>query len=344
MEEKAERGTGIGSTVAGTDSGSGMGEGNMEARLPSLIFMGTPDFAVPSLRTLFQAGADIRLVVTQPDRPSGRGKKLSPPPVKVLAEALGLPVYQPERMRDPAVLDHVRSFHSDCAAVVAYGQLLPQAFLDSLPLGALNVHASLLPRFRGAAPMQRAILAGDAVTGVSIMLLDAGMDTGPVLARSEISILAEDNLGSLHDKLAQLGADLLRETLVEWKRGRLHPVPQENHLATYAPPLAKGEWRIDWSLPAERIVRVIRAFDPFPGAYGFFLGKRLKCFQAFLLDWKEGEGMPGEVAGCTEKGLVVWAKDRRAVCIGELQWEGQRRMTAGEFMRGRPMPPGSRLE
>lgn len=311
--------------------------------LPTLIFMGTPDFAVPSLKQLHDAGADVRLVVTQPDRPSGRGKKLTPPPVKLLAEKLEIPVYQPAKIRAEGVLEHILSFEAECAAVVAYGQILPQPFLDGHPLGALNVHASLLPRYRGAAPIQRSILAGDTVTGVSIMLLDVGMDTGPVLAQKEIPILPEDTLGVLHDKLALLGAELLCETLKKWKAGELRPQPQDDRLATNAPPLAKGEWRISWNAPAHRIVNTIRAFDPWPGAYGFYGGKRVKCFHASLLNWK-GEGEAGEVVGFMENGLVVLGGDRMAVSIGELQWEGQRRMAAEEFLRGRPMPPGSRFD
>lgn len=311
--------------------------------LPSLIFMGTPDFAVPSLRKLAEAGAPILLVVTQPDRPSGRGKKLTPPAVKVLAERLNLPVYQPERMRNEGVIEHIRSYGAECAAVVAYGQILPQAFLDAFPLGALNVHASLLPRHRGAAPIHRALLSGDRKTGVSIMLLDSGMDTGPVLSQREIAVQETDTLGTLYDRLARLGADLLPDTLKDWKTGRIRACPQDEALASYAPPVRKEEQRLPWHLPAARIVDTVRAFDPMPGAFGFYRGKRIKLFSASLLHWK-GEGKPGEVIGQTEAGLVVLAGDAESICIGELQLEGQRRLPAAELLRGHPMPPGSMFE
>jgi methionyl-tRNA formyltransferase len=315
----------------------------MTAALPDIVFMGTPEFAVPALRRLATAGCRIRLVVTQPDRPKGRGKKLSPPPVKVLAEEWGIPVYQPERIRTKEALEHVFGFGAECAVVVAYGQILPQAFLDAYPLGALNVHASLLPRFRGAAPIHRVLLEGEHFTGISIMLLDSGMDTGPVLSQRVVKIEAAETFLSLHDKLAEVGADLLFQTLTEWKSGSLHPHPQEDVLATYAPPLGKEENRLIWSFPALRIVNAIRAFDPWPGAYTFCQEKRVKCFGGTLADWK-GEGKPGEIVGHSERGLVVLAGDGCALIIAELQMEGQRRLPAADFLRGRSMPVGTCLE
>jgi methionyl-tRNA formyltransferase len=326
MEEKAERSS-----------------QRVDPELPGLVFLGTPDFAVPSLRKLAAAGASILMVVTQPDRPKGRGKKLTPSPVKILAEELNIPVYQPERVRAKEALDHIRACGAECAAVVAYGQILSQAFLDAHPLGALNVHASLLPRHRGAAPIHRSILAGDALTGVSIMLLDAGMDTGPVLTREELPIREDDTFLTLHDKLAEMGAALLCETLKKWKAGLLQPRTQDEALATYAPPLRKEEWRIAWHLSAERIVNTIRAFDPWPGAFAFYEGKRVKCFNGSLLHWS-GQGKAGEIIGLGDKGLVVLAGDKQALSIGELQLEGQRRLRAADFLRGRNMPAGSCFE
>jgi methionyl-tRNA formyltransferase len=325
MEEEAEGGKAI------------------ELEWPSLIFLGTPEFAVPSLKELMRIEAPVLLAVTQPDRPSGRGKKLSAPPVKRLAESFGIPVYQPLRIRERAALDHIRSCGAECAVVVAYGQILPQAFLDSFPLGAINVHGSLLPAYRGAAPLQRCLLAGEKRTGISIMLLDAGMDTGPVLSQRELWLAEDETFGSLHDKMAGLGAALLRDTLREWKAGRALPVAQEEPLANYAPPILKAEGRVRWDAPAQWIVNTIRAFDPFPGAYGFFHGQRLKLFRAGLLPWK-GEGGAGEVVGCTDTGLAVLGGDGRGLVVGELQLEGQRRMTAAEFLCGHAMPSGSFLE
>jgi methionyl-tRNA formyltransferase len=325
MEETAQRGKGL-------DEGS-----------PGIVFMGTPDFALPSLKRLAAAGTPIHMVVTQPDRPKGRGKKLSRPPVKVLAEELNIPVYQPESVRAKEAIEHIRSADVECAVVVAYGQILPKVFLDSLDLGALNVHASLLPKHRGAAPIHRSILDGDRATGISIMLLDQGMDTGPVLSRRELPIGEEDTFGTIHDKLAGLGADLLFETLMEWTARRIRPCPQEEALATYAPPIAREELRLDWSQSAQRIVNKVRAFDPWPGAYASCDGRRLKMYKASLLPLRS-EGKPGEVLGHSEKGLVVLAGDGQAVCVGELQMEGQRRLLAEVFLRGRPIAAGSLME
>jgi methionyl-tRNA formyltransferase len=315
----------------------------IDPALPSLIFLGTPEFAVPSLKKLVGAKAPIVLAVTQPDRPSGRGKRLRAPPVKLLAESCGIPVYQPQRIKENEALEHIRAFGAECAIVVAYGQILSQAFLDAFTLGTLNVHASLLPAYRGAAPMQRSLLAGEARSGVTIMLLDAGMDTGPILTQRELPLEEDETFGSLHDKMAQMGADLLLETLKRWSAGRVAPVPQQDPMATYAPPLLKTEGRLRWDTPAHRIVNTIRAFDPLPGAYGFYRGQRLKFFQAALLSWK-GEGAAGEIVGCTERGLVVLGGDGQGLVIGQLQLEGQRRLAAAEFLRGHAMPVGSLLE
>jgi methionyl-tRNA formyltransferase len=310
---------------------------------PSLVFLGTPEFAVPSLQKLVDAEVPVRLVITQPDRPSGRGKRLSAPPVKAVAEERGIAVYQPQRIRERAVIEHISGCGAECAVVVAYGQILPQAFLDVFPLGTLNVHASLLPAYRGAAPLQRCLLAGETLTGVTIMLLDAGMDTGPVLAQRELPIKEDETFGLLHDEMAQAGAELLLETLRAWRAGRVVPIPQEDALASHAPPIRKEEGRIVWEAPARQIVNTVRAFDPSPGAYGFFQGQRLKFFGAALLPWK-GVGRAGEIVGCGEQGLAVVGGDGQGFSIGALQLEGQRRLVAAEFLRGRAMPVGSLLE
>jgi methionyl-tRNA formyltransferase len=315
----------------------------IDSELPRLIFMGTPEFAVPSLRQLVRANAAILLVVTQPDRPSGRGKKLSAPPVKALTEAFGIPVYQPERIKEREAIEHIRACEAECAVVVAYGQILPQTFLDVFALGTLNVHASLLPAYRGAAPIQRCLLAGETRTGISIMLLDAGMDTGPILSQQVLGIEEDETFGILHDKMAQMGSEVLPETLKQWRAGHVMAVPQEDALATYAPPILKTERRVVWDAPARQIVNVIRAFDPLPGAYGVYQGQRLKFFQAGLLPWK-GHGRAGEIVGCAERGLVVLGNDGHGLVIGELQLEGQRRLAAAEFLRGHAMPVGSLLE
>ena len=316
----------------------------MNSAFPRIVFLGTPDFAVPSLQRLISKGAPVLAAVTQPDRPRGRGAKVAAPLVKRIAEGAGIPVYQPERIREQGAIEHLRSLNAECAVVVAYGQLLPQAVLDLFPLGSINVHGSVLPRHRGAAPIQRSILAGDSKTGVSIMLLDAGMDTGPVLSRQEIAFGEDDCFGTVHDRLALLGADLLCETLQAWKAGAIRPEAQDDALATYAPPIRKDEVRLDWQLPAHRIVNTIRAFDPSPGAFTVYQGKRLKCFAAKVLPWKETSGRAGETVGEAETGLVILGGDGVALSIGSLQLEGQRRLNASEFLRGHPMSPGTSLD
>lgn len=311
---------------------------------PRIAFFGTPEFAVPSLRRLVSAGAPLAVVVTQPDRPRGRGIKTTPPPTKVFALSAGIPVLQAERIKERGVLERIASFGCECAVVVAYGQLLPQMLLDLFPLGVLNVHASLLPRYRGAAPIQRALLSGDTTTGVSIMLLDAGMDTGPVLARREIPIVEDDCFGTVHERLAHDGADLLCDVIPRWKAGLLHPEPQPDSLATYAPPIRKEELRLSWGLSARSLVNAIRAFDPLPGAFTIFGTKRLKCFSGKLLSWKRVGGNAGEVLGGSETGLVVLGGDGMALSIGELQLEGQKRLAAADFLRGHPIPQGTVLQ
>lgn len=298
---------------------------------------------MPCLRKLLDRDADICLVVTQPDRPSGRGRKISEPFVKILANKAGIPVYQPERIRGGEVIEKIRSYGAQCAVVVAFGQILPQAFLDIFTLGTLNVHGSLLPKYRGAAPIQRAILSGESETGISIMLLDAGMDTGPVLSQKKVAICPEDTFGKVYQCLAEEGAELLVETLSDWAAGGLAARIQDDSLATYAPPIEKQELRIDWNSPAKDIINKVRAFDPTPGAWFVLGGKRVKCFRAASFPWTV-TGAPGEVTGMAESGLVVAGGCGQSLCIGELQMEGQRRMSAHEFTLGRPIPAGSFLE
>jgi methionyl-tRNA formyltransferase len=260
-----------------------------------------------------------------------------------LALDRGIPVYQPPRIRERSAIEHIASFGAPCGVVVAYGQLLPTSLLNLFPLGAINVHASLLPRYRGAAPIQRALLSGDRVTGVSIMLLDEGMDTGPVLSACETDVEKSLSFGALHDRLASLGASLLCETLAAWKAGRIRPERQDSSMATTAPPVRKEELQLDWSLPAQVLVNTIRAFDPAPGAYFLLHGRRVKCFDAKLLPW-EGAGLAGEVLGVSDSGLVVRGGDGVCLSLGSVQLEGQRRLPASEFLRGRAIEPGTVLQ
>ena len=231
-----------------------------------LVFIGTPQFAVPSLQSLAEAGHDIATVITQPDRPAGRGRALRPPPVKQAALALGLPVLQPPTLRDPEVLERLRALAPEAIVAVAYGQLLRPELLEVPPKGVLNVHPSLLPRWRGASPIAGAILGGDEETGVTIMLMDAGMDTGPILSQRRHPVSSHDTTGSLTEALATIGADLLADTLPRWLAGDIEAQPQDDSLATVTSLVRKEDGALDWTLPAHRLWLRVRAYNPWPGA------------------------------------------------------------------------------
>ncbi|MGQ9668920.1 MAG: methionyl-tRNA formyltransferase [Desulfosoma sp.] len=305
-----------------------------------VVFCGTPAFAVPTLLALHERGVHLVQVVTQPDRPRGRGQKPAPSPVKTAADRLGLSVLQPYRIRDPEVVRHLASSAAHALVLVAYGQILPKGLLDAFPFGALNVHPSLLPKYRGAAPIQRTILHGDTETGVSIMLMDEGMDTGPILAVERVPIKAHDTFGTLHDTLARVGADLLCRTLEAWVQGRCHPVAQDDSQTILAPPIQKHELHINWQEPAAAVCCRIRAFDPWPGAFGFHGSKRIKFFHARLSAYT-AQGRPGEVLGLCRDGLLVCAGDGTSVAVGRLQVEARRPVSADAFLRGYDLPIGS---
>lgn len=307
--------------------------------MPNIVFMGTPDFAVPGLKTLIQTQTVVG-VVTQPDRPAGRGQQLRPAPVKQVAEAAGIPVYQPKSLRSEEAAAPLRDWAPDMIVVTAFGQILRPHVLELPPFGCLNVHASLLPRWRGASPIQHALMAGDAETGVCLMRMDPGLDTGPVYACRSTPITAQDTAATLHDRLAQLGADLLAEYLDEIVNGRLRPTPQDDSLATYAPMIQKEEGRLDWSQPADALDRRIRALTPWPGAFTTWDGETLKILAADPLAWSPH----GEV------GQVFPEGDGASVCAGSgglrlrrVQLAGKRAMDIAEFLRGRPDFAGSRL-
>ena len=309
-----------------------------------IIFMGTPDFATGTLQALYDAGHEIVLAVTQPDKPAGRGKNLQSPPVKVLARELGIPVYQPEKVRDPEALDTLRTQKADIMVVVAFGQILPKEVLEMTPYGCINVHASLLPAWRGAAPIQWSILAGDKVTGVTTMQMDEGLDTGDMLLQKEIAIEPDETGGSLFDKLAQDGAALCVETLAQLEAGTVKPVPQGKTTTPYAKMLDKKMGRIDWSKPAAEIERLIRGLSPWPGAYTFRGDKMLKIKKAALGSTpKEKKKIsPGGIAA--EKGrLFVRTGGKGWIEITELQPAGKRSMTADEYLRGKPAQAGEAL-
>ena len=293
-----------------------------------LVFMGTPDFSVPALDALVAAGHDIACVYTQPPRPAGRGKKDRPSPVQARAETLGLRVRHPKSLKSDEAQAEFAALDADVAVVVAYGLLLPQSILDAPRFGCLNIHASLLPRWRGAAPIHRAVMAGDAETGVCIMQMEAGLDTGPVLIRKAISIGVEDTTGDLHDRLSVLGATMIVETLA--LLDTLTPEPQPDEGTTYAAKIDKAEARIDWNRPATEIARHINGLSPFPGAWTEIAGERVKLLRARVAD---GSGTAGAHLG----GFRIACADG-AVEVLQAQRQGKRAMTAGELMLGLELP------
>ena len=300
--------------------------------LPSLVFMGTPEFAVASLRGLLAAKAPISLVVTQPDRPKGRGKKIVAPPVKLLAEAQGIAVYQPPKVKSGEAIERIAALDPACIVVVAYGQLLPAEILALPQLGAVNVHASLLPKYRGPAPIHWALIRGEEKTGITTMLMDMGMDTGDILMQSEVSIEPKDTAGTLQDRLAEEGAKLLVETLHFLKKGTVIPRAQDDSQASLAPMLVKEDGEIDWNEEAKKICCRIRGLDPWPGGFTLWRGKRLKLFGCHPLAIAT-QAKPGTVIAVNEGGLQV-ASGKGAVLIKTLQLEGRRSLPVEAFLRG----------
>lgn len=311
---------------------------------PRLVFAGTPEFAVPALDALVAAGHPPVAVYTQPDRPAGRGRKLRPSPVKQAAGSHGLTVMQPPNLREQAVQDELKRLQPDLMIVIAYGQILSRAVLDIPRLGCVNVHASLLPRWRGAAPIQRAMLAGDADTGVCLMHMEAGLDTGPVLARAATPIHAEDTAGTLHDRLARIGAGLLTQQLPAILAGRLKGEPQDDAAATYARKLEKREARLDWRLPARDLHRRVAAFNPWPVAEARWQDRPLRIWRAAALQQPAADAAsPGEVLAAGREGIDV-ATGQGVLRLLELQPPGGRVMSAEAFLGGRRLTPGERLD
>ncbi len=296
---------------------------------PRIVFMGSPDFAVPVLEALV-AHFPVVGVVTQPDRPAGRGNRLTPPPVKVRAQELGLPVFQPARVSRPEAVERLKAWAPDLIVVAAYGQILKPNVLRLPRYGCLNVHASLLPRWRGAAPVAYAIWEGDEETGVTIMLMDEGLDTGPILAQRKTPIDPEDTAATLSARLARLGAELLVETIPGYLKGDIRPQPQDDRRATYAPLLKREHGRLDFTQPAARLARQVRAFDPWPGTFTFWKGRRLKVLRAHALNVPSpGPGVPvviGEYPAVgTGQGVLVFT---------QVQLEGKRPVDGAAFLRG----------
>jgi methionyl-tRNA formyltransferase len=307
---------------------------------PNLVFCGTPRFAVPTLEKLVETGFAIRLVVTRPDKPKGRGMELAPSPVKHRALELGLPIRQPDKIKDNEELrGQLAALKPDAVIVVGYGRIIPQWMIDLPLLGNLNLHASLLPQYRGAAPIQWAIARGESVTGVTTMRIDAGLDTGDILLQKEIAILPEDTAETLAPRMAVLGADLMVESLRGLQAGKIHPRPQDHARATLAPILKKEDGRIDFHLSAQEILDRLRGFQPWPGAYTSFRGKNLHVWRAQPSQRNVPEG---EIAADADH-LVVGCGSGTALELLEVQMEGKKRLPAADFIRGQRPHAGEML-
>ena len=309
-----------------------------------VVFMGSPEFAVPSLERLILNGYQVVAVYTQPDRPAGRGRSLGSTPVNRAAASWGLPVVQPDSLKEAGVVAQLADFRPDVIVIAALGQILPQSVLDLPRYGCVNIHPSLLPRFRGASPVASAILVGDDFTGISLMLLDEELDTGPILGRAQISISPQDTTGSLTAKLSLIAAQLLLEVLPRWLRGEIEPQPQNEAEATYSAQVSKAEGEIDWHLPAVEIWRRVRAFQPWPGCYTSWQGKQLKIIEAMPL--------PGE--GAVDVGQAVAVKGAEGgfgigtgegiLGVSRVQMEGKRAISAADFLRGQRQFMGAVLK
>ena len=303
-----------------------------------VVFMGTPDFAVPSLQKLLDAGFEVCAIYTQPDKPKGRGHKLQAPPVKELALRHEIPVFQPASLRKEEVQQELKSFQPDVIVVVAYGKILPKAVLDLPRLGCINVHGSLLPKYRGAAPIQWTVINGDGTGGVTTMFMGEGLDTGDMLLKAETPVGAEETAGQLFDRLKDLGADLLLETLEKLERGKLTPVPQNEEDATHAPMLSKELSVIDWSKPARELHDLIRGLNPWPSAYSYLDGKKLKIHASRVA---EGSGEAGKAFSKDGNLLVYCGKD--ALELTEIQTENGKRMDGKSYLLGHPLNKDSRF-
>ena len=304
------------------------------------VFMGTPDFAVPVLEKIINMGYEVVGVITQPDRPKGRGKKVVPTPVKLFAQAAGLKVYQPERIKTPEFTSLLQNLAPQVIVVVAFGQILSPEILQIPLLGCINVHASLLPKYRGAAPIHWAVINGEKATGVTTMYMDEGLDTGDMILSKTVPIAEQDTVGMVHDRLAMLGADVLAETLELIVKGKAPRQAQQNSRATYAPLLTKEHEIINWHKEAREICNHIRGMNPWPGTCTYLDGQVIKIWQAAYGDKLiDAMGSPGQILAATADGLVIQAGQGQ-VSIKELQWQCSKRMPTSDFLRGKQLPEG----
>ncbi|MCP4343434.1 MAG: methionyl-tRNA formyltransferase [Desulfobulbaceae bacterium] len=306
-----------------------------------IIFMGTPDFAAAILQALIDGPDEVVALVTQPDRAKGRGKKLSPPPAKVLAEAADIPVLQPTKIKTEEFRNGLLTYRPDLIVVAAYGRILPKSLLELAPLGCINVHGSLLPQYRGAAPIQWSVLNGDEETGVTILQMNEGMDTGDILLKASIETEPDETAGSLFDKLAVLGCETLLKAIKGLQDGTLIPVSQNHELATVAPMLKKDDGLIDWHKDAKNIECLIRGLDPWPTAYCFLNSKRLRLFGPEVLH-KDSDAQPGTVLQADKRGIFI-ACGNNTLVIKEIQPEGKKRMPVASFLCGHPIAAGTLL-
>lgn len=303
-----------------------------------IVFMGTPDFALASLDKLIDGGYEIAAVVTQPDRPKGRGKKLTPPPVKERALGAGLRVLQPERVKDSGFIEALKELSPDIIIVVAYGQILPEEIINLPAMGCINVHASLLPKYRGAAPINWCIINGESRTGVTTMYMDKGMDTGDILLQRETEIGENETASELHERLAALGADLLLETLEGLQRNEVERKAQDHSAATYAPQLDRETGRVDWNSDAKSIYNLIRGTNPWPGCYTVYKGERMKLWEAKVLEQKS-RGTAGKVLEAGHGGMLVQAGSG-TLLVTKIQMPSSRVMTVDEYLRGNSLETG----
>jgi len=308
----------------------------------NVIFMGTPEFAVPTLEKLNESGYDIKLVVTQPDKPSGRGKKLKKSDVKIKAEELGFEVFQPDKIKSNENIEKLKSFNPDFIVVVAYGQILNEKILNIPKFGCINVHASLLPKFRGAAPLNWAIINGERITGVTTMLMDVGLDTGDMLLKSKIDITNDMNVGELHDKLMIVGADTLIETLKGIENNNIQVEKQDDALSNYAPMLNKENTKIKWNEKAHNIHNLIRGLSPWPSAYFIYDENKVKVYKSSYING-DPEANPGFVLKVNDEGIFVASIDG-VVIIEEFQMPGKNKMSVSSFLRGNKFPDKITLE
>lgn len=297
-----------------------------------IVFMGTPEFAVSSLNALYDSGHTISLVITQKDKPKGRGKKVLPTPVKERALALGLEVYQPDSVNSKESIDRLKAINPDCIVVAAFGQILKEEVLNLSKYGCLNVHASLLPKYRGAAPINWAIINGEEKTGITIMKMDKGLDTGDILKMREIPIEEDDDSSTITEKLAQLGGELIVETLDELEKGNINPIPQDDQLATYAPMLSKEIGRIDWNDNGDNIKNLVRGLKPWPLAYTLYEGENVKIHKVRKVE-KFSDKPNGTVVKVSDDGIFVNCKDS-CIVIEELQFPGKKKLHVSEYLRG----------